>query len=930
MLTRLSPWSAILRYKFLILVIGAVLFGALLAVEGRAFAAEKRMALVVGNAAYEQNPLETPANDAGLVAQTLQAAGFDVTGARDLDEDSLRHAFRDFAEKTAAAGPDAVAFVYFAGYGLQFEGENYLVPIGANITRDADIPSKATRVSDYVKSLAASGLKASVVVLDAARANPFTLSGAPLASGLALYEPGPRMILAYNAAPGTIAAAEKGPYGAYAHALSEMIREGGLSLSELFEKVRLRVNETTKGAQLPWNSGGFQSSFVFFERSANAPTLPDQTAAVRTKPIGELGPRDGYATAVQRDSMQGYEDFIAAYPRDPSAKRIRAIMAIRREAITWRRTRVADSPNAYWSYLRRYPRGPHVWDARRRLAELAAAYDPPPSFAMIDYDVPPPPPEEIIYVERPVFVFDDPEFDFAPPPPPPVYILPPPPPDFVVLPPPYVVEESYALPIPVFVPIPVWQHAPASIEPPPNNLIFENIHNQVIFEQVTNNVVVKDPGGQLISSTALKAAGMGAAAVAIGAALPSFVAKKANVAPPPGPPFGAQPLGQGQQGKPPIGQVPPQGPAASPAATLHTPPNASPLPTPGTQPLGQGQQGKPPIGQVPPQGPAASPAATLHTPPNASPLPTPGTQPLGQGQQGKPPIGQVPPQGPAASPAATLHTPPNASPLPTPGTQPLGQGQQGKPPIGQVPPQGPAASPAATLHTPPNASPLPTPGTQPLGQGLHGNAPVGSPPLHSAPAATAPGVNPPAGKAVGPVKALVPSLGQSPRQQNPALGHAPAINAPLQPAGRPQGHIRDAAPAAPVIRNQPPPAAVYHQPPPAAIHAPPPPVYRAPAPPPAAAYHQPPPAAIHAPPPPVYRAPAPPPAAAYHQPPPAAIHAPPPPVYRAPAPPPAAVYHQPPPAAMRAPAPAPAPAPRQAPPAQGTHCAIVNGVPVCK
>ena len=746
-----------MKYKFLILALWATQFGALLAVQGPAFAAEKRMALVVGNAAYGQKPLETPANDAGLVAQTLQAAGFDVTGARDLDEDSLRHAFRDFAEKAAGAGPDAVAFVYFAGYGLQFEGENYLIPIGANITRDADIPSKATRVSDYLKSLAASGVKAGVVVVDAARANPFTLSGAPLASGFALYEPGPRMILAYNAAPGTIAPAEKGPYGAYAHALSEMIREGGLPLSELFEKVRLRVNETTKGAQLPWNSNGFQSSFVFFERSANAPAQPDRTAAIRTKPIGELGPRDGYAAAVQRDNMQGYEDFIAAYPRDPSSRRVRAILAMRREAITWRHTRMTDSPNAYWSYQLRYPRGPHVGDARRRLAELAAAYDPPQSFAVIDYDVPPPPPEEIIYVDRPVFVFDDPEFDFVPPPPPPVYILAPPPPDFVVLPPPYVVEESYALPIPVFVPIPVWQHAPAFVEAPPSNLIFENVHNQVIFEQATNNVVVKDPGGHLISSTAVKAAGIGAAAVAIGATLPSFVAKKANLAP--GSPLGAQPLGQGLPGKPPVGQVPPQGPAVNPAATLHAPPNASPLPTPaGPQPLGQDRQGKPPIGQVPPQKPAVNPAATLHAPPNASPLPT------------------------------------------SAGPQPLGQDRRGKPP-------------------------------------------VSSPPLHSAPAAAARDVSSPAGKTVGPDKALTPS----PRQQNPALSHAPAINAPPRPAGRPQDHIREIAPAAP--------------------HAP-----------------APPPAAMRAPPPP-----------------PAAVHAP-----------------------------APAPAPRQAPAAQKQHCAIVNGVSVCK
>jgi Caspase domain len=77
-------------------------------------AAERRIALVVGNANYQTGALPTPANDAGLVAQTLQAAGFDVTGARDLDQDSLRHAFRDFIDKASASGPDAVAFVYLS------------------------------------------------------------------------------------------------------------------------------------------------------------------------------------------------------------------------------------------------------------------------------------------------------------------------------------------------------------------------------------------------------------------------------------------------------------------------------------------------------------------------------------------------------------------------------------------------------------------------------------------------------------------------------------------------------------------------------------------------------------------------------------------------------------------------------------------------
>ena len=82
-----------------------------------AWAAEKRVALVVGNANYSSGALATPANDAGLIAQTLQAAGFDVVGVRDLDQDSLRRTFRDFIAKASAAGPDTVAFIYLSGYG---------------------------------------------------------------------------------------------------------------------------------------------------------------------------------------------------------------------------------------------------------------------------------------------------------------------------------------------------------------------------------------------------------------------------------------------------------------------------------------------------------------------------------------------------------------------------------------------------------------------------------------------------------------------------------------------------------------------------------------------------------------------------------------------------------------------------------------------
>src|SRR6266853_4577788 len=100
---------------------------------------EKRMALVIGNGAYQAGPLATPANDAGLIAQTLQAAGFDVVGARDLDGEALRGALRDFLDKAQASGPDTVAFVYLSGYGAQLDGDNYFVPVDAKIAAAQDV-----------------------------------------------------------------------------------------------------------------------------------------------------------------------------------------------------------------------------------------------------------------------------------------------------------------------------------------------------------------------------------------------------------------------------------------------------------------------------------------------------------------------------------------------------------------------------------------------------------------------------------------------------------------------------------------------------------------------------------------------------------------------------------------------------------------------
>jgi uncharacterized caspase-like protein len=770
--------------------------------------AEKRVALVVGNAGYQVGALATPANDAGLIAQTLQAAGFDVVGARDLDQDSLRRALRDFVEKATAVGPDTVAFVYVSGYGVQLEGENYFVPIDAKIARDSDVAAEAIRMSDYIRPLAALKLKASIVVLDAARANPFAKSGPPLAGGLALVEPEPGVLIAFNAAPGTVAPEGQGPYGAYAQALAEMLREGGLPLAGVFDRARLRVNDLTKGAEVPWHVSKVETSLVFFERASDAPppaVSNEQTAAIRARPIRDLAAQEAYAAALERDTLDGYSEFLTAYSDDPMAARVRAIVAARREAMTWRRTRVVDTPAAYWSYLRRYPQGPHAADAHRRLAFLAAAFEPPPSFTAIAYDLPPPPPEEIVYIRRPVLVFDDPVFAFAPPPPPPVIFLAPPPPEFVVLAPPPPPVGLFVLPMPVYRPIPVWVRPPAYVAPPPNNVIYNNVHNTVVVNNVTNTVTITNPSGQTqtvppavamapaaqpaaaspqqaapaaapapAAPQAAPAAAAPAAAAALAPSLPPSVAKKAATLATQAPQGSAQPSAAGSAATQPAPQPgrPLPGmkgqPLPSPTGTSTTPTTPSAAIAPGTSTPAAGSA-KP--ATAPSQAPAAKPA-TPSSPSAAITPATPSPAPAG---------GAKPATPPSQTPAATPTTPSAAiAPATSTSTPQAGAPAKRKTSPSQTPAAKLSPSTPSAAVTP--AAPSPAPG-----------------------AGAKPATPPPQTPAAKPSAPTTPSAAITPSTQLPA--NKPATPQPQVPAARPA--TPSAAPAKPVIASpSPPPAGV--------------------------------------------------------------------------------------------------------------------------
>ena len=139
--------------------IGAVLgvgAGLLMGWSNAPALAESRLALVIGNSSYRSvTPLPNPVNDAKAIADELTAAAFDVTPALDLGQSDMRRAIRDFAAKIADKGPDTIALVFYAGHGVQVDGENFLIPVDARIQRESDIAIEAVRLADLMNALAA-------------------------------------------------------------------------------------------------------------------------------------------------------------------------------------------------------------------------------------------------------------------------------------------------------------------------------------------------------------------------------------------------------------------------------------------------------------------------------------------------------------------------------------------------------------------------------------------------------------------------------------------------------------------------------------------------------------------------------------------------------------------------------------------------------
>src|SRR5882757_1372799 len=171
--------------------------------------AENRLALVIGQSAYRSVPaLPNPANDAKAVTQLLTDSGFEVSSASDLSQNEMRDKVSEFAGKVAAKGADTVALVFYAGHGLQIDGENFLVPVDVDPKREADIPLQAVRLNDVLNTLASVPSKMRILMLDACRNNPFPGISNTAGGGLVIVDAkigAPGTFLSFSTSPGAVA-----------------------------------------------------------------------------------------------------------------------------------------------------------------------------------------------------------------------------------------------------------------------------------------------------------------------------------------------------------------------------------------------------------------------------------------------------------------------------------------------------------------------------------------------------------------------------------------------------------------------------------------------------------------------------------------------------------------------------------------------------
>ncbi|HZE69878.1 MAG TPA: caspase domain-containing protein [Pyrinomonadaceae bacterium] len=349
-------------------------------------ASGRRVALVIGNGAYTNAPpLKNPPNDARDMAATLKLLGFGVASGIDVNQRDMKRMIRDFGQTLKAGGS---GLFYYAGHGVQSKGHNYLVPVDADIQSEAEVEDSGVDVNLVLNYMddAQNGLN--IVILDACRNNPFSRSFRSASNGLAQVDAPTGTLIAYATAPGRVASDGTGQNGLYTSELLKQMLVPGLSVIEMFMRVRAGVMKQTGSKQVPWEASSLVGMFYFGVPAKNSsPT----TAANETKfdPVAiELSYWESIKNSTNAEDFKAY---LEKYPSGHFASLVKNRISSLDASTNLGESKAASKDSnttdlAFWdsvknsnriedfqAYLKKYPNGAFTELANNRLAALETA-----------------------------------------------------------------------------------------------------------------------------------------------------------------------------------------------------------------------------------------------------------------------------------------------------------------------------------------------------------------------------------------------------------------------------------------------------------------------------------------------------------------------------------------------------------------------------
>lgn len=367
-----------------------------LSVAAPVSAAERRVALVIGNNDYQQvSKLEKAVNDAQAVGRELAKVGFEVVTLTNVGQKKMNQAINQFAEKMAGGG---VGVLFFAGHGLQINNQNFLLPVDMDLPRNPnDVADQAISLQVIQDKLADARAKFALLVVDACRNNPLPQqAGRSIGSGRGLAQPSApngQIVLfsagAHQEALDKLSEDDRNPNGLFTREFLPMISSPGVSATEALRKTRTAVIQKAKAV------GHDQHPALYDQTDGDFYFVPGAPAEAAPSPVvGGVDPiaieLEYWRGAQQANTIEAYESYLHRYPKgqyaelaEASIKKLKGApsSAVQRGAASdataielalWETVSDSDQPAEYREYLRQFPNGRFAAIAKSRILALSA------------------------------------------------------------------------------------------------------------------------------------------------------------------------------------------------------------------------------------------------------------------------------------------------------------------------------------------------------------------------------------------------------------------------------------------------------------------------------------------------------------------------------------------------------------------------------